>query len=342
MIIDIVCTFSATTIQAETKSVSLVLTFPATQLPSNICEEVQDCLGISPSGEADYFLNEQGDWVQVSGGGAVDSVNGQTGVVVLDANDVGAPSGSGTSTGTNSGDNATNTTSNSYADAKVADAINDGVTTIAPSQNAVFDALALKQNALGFTPENVANKSDSFTASSTTTYANTKALVDGLATKQNTLVLAADYTDVAFTASSAPERIIRVLPIPKGTVPINGTLHLSLLLTKTGTGSQTSIRLRVATTATPPSLGVLPILAAASSLTAATVFMPFQRNNIHIQSATSTLSFGNAGINDFPTGTAVLNNSYDWDNVDYWLIFTMEHNTTSADAYTSHGLILSL
>ena len=69
MTIDIVCTFSATTIQAETKSVSLVLTFPATQLPSNICEEVQDCLGISPSGEADYFLNEQGDWVQVQGGG---------------------------------------------------------------------------------------------------------------------------------------------------------------------------------------------------------------------------------------------------------------------------------
>ena len=46
MIIDIVCTFSATTIQAETKSVSLVLTFPATQLSSNICEEVKDCLGI--------------------------------------------------------------------------------------------------------------------------------------------------------------------------------------------------------------------------------------------------------------------------------------------------------
>lgn len=34
----------------------------------------------------------------------------------------------------------------SVANAKVADAINDGVTTIAPSQNAVFDALATKQN----------------------------------------------------------------------------------------------------------------------------------------------------------------------------------------------------
>lgn len=50
--------------------------------------------------------------------------------------------------GTNSGDNATNTTSNTYADSKVADAIVDGVTTVAPSQNAVFDALALKQNTI--------------------------------------------------------------------------------------------------------------------------------------------------------------------------------------------------
>ena len=37
-------------------------------------------------------------------------------------------------------------------DAKVADSITDGVTTIAPSQNAVFDALALKQAALSYTP----------------------------------------------------------------------------------------------------------------------------------------------------------------------------------------------
>lgn len=39
----------------------------------------------------------------------------------------------------------------------------------------------------GYTPENSANKSSSYIASSTTTYPDTKALVDGLATKQNTL-----------------------------------------------------------------------------------------------------------------------------------------------------------
>jgi hypothetical protein len=39
---------------------------------------------------------------------------------------------------------ATQKATKTYADAKVADAINDGVTTIAPSENAVFDALVLK------------------------------------------------------------------------------------------------------------------------------------------------------------------------------------------------------
>jgi hypothetical protein len=38
--------------------------------------------------------------------------------------------------------------STAYVDAKVSDAIVDGVTTVAPSQNAVFDALALKQDEL--------------------------------------------------------------------------------------------------------------------------------------------------------------------------------------------------
>jgi hypothetical protein len=51
---------------------------------------------------------------------------------------------------------ANNTTSNfaskAYADAKVADSITDGVTTIAPSQNAVFDALALKRDITSIVP----------------------------------------------------------------------------------------------------------------------------------------------------------------------------------------------
>lgn len=42
-------------------------------------------------------------------------------------------------------------------------------------------------DALGFTPENITNKSDSYTTSSSITYVSGKALVEGLGTKQNTL-----------------------------------------------------------------------------------------------------------------------------------------------------------
>ena len=58
------------------------------------------------------------------------------------------------------------------------------------------------------TKEDVANKSSSYTVSSTTTYANTKALVDGLATKQNTITPQAltetDDTNVTLTLGGTP------------------------------------------------------------------------------------------------------------------------------------------
>ena len=50
-------------------------------------------------------------------------------------------------------------------------------------QTQIDNLLNNKQNNLGYTPENITNKSDSYTASSSTTYSSTKALVDGLATK---------------------------------------------------------------------------------------------------------------------------------------------------------------
>ena len=55
------------------------------------------------------------------------------------------------------------------------------------SQTEINGFLSGKQNSIGYTPENVSNKSDSYTASSSTTYASTKALVDGLSTKQKKL-----------------------------------------------------------------------------------------------------------------------------------------------------------
>jgi hypothetical protein len=87
--------------------------------------------------------------VSSTSGGAVDSVNGQTGVVVLDPDDLDdsatvnkfVSSADVTKLANLSGVN----TGDQDLSVMIADAIVDGVTNVAPSQNAVYDALALKQ-----------------------------------------------------------------------------------------------------------------------------------------------------------------------------------------------------
>ena len=59
-------------------------------------------------------------------------------------------------------------------------------------------AASTYQTILGYTPENTTNKSNSYTVSSTTTYANTKALVDGLATKGVGTILGTVGTTATF------------------------------------------------------------------------------------------------------------------------------------------------
>ena len=73
---------------------------------------------------------------------------------------------------------------NTYISSPVSQTITDGVTNKAPSENAVFDALAGKQNALGFTPEDVANKQTDLTASATK-YPTVNAVNTGLALKDS-------------------------------------------------------------------------------------------------------------------------------------------------------------
>ena len=77
-----------------------------------------------------------------SGGGAVSSVNGKVGVVVLDKTDVGL----GNADNTSDIDKPVSAAQQTAIDAKVSNSITNGVTTVAPAQDAVFDALALKQD----------------------------------------------------------------------------------------------------------------------------------------------------------------------------------------------------
>lgn len=92
-------------------------------------------------------------YVTVSGGGAVDSVNGQTGIVVLDADD-----------------------------------ISDSLTTNKFVTSAEKTTWNGKQDTLGFTPENVANKENTTLDTSTTKYPTNRLVKEVTDSKQNTLV----------------------------------------------------------------------------------------------------------------------------------------------------------
>jgi hypothetical protein len=116
----------------------------------------------------------------------------------------------GNTSGTNTGDSANNSTSNTYADGKVADEINNGTTTIAPSQNAVFDALALKAN----------------NNSVLRVYANGSALT-------------------GTTASSIPPSQANL--IPANTIAVGDILRFITQLTKTGTAGIYTTRIYVNT-----------------------------------------------------------------------------------------------
>ena len=82
--------------------------------------------------------------------------------------------------------------SKTYADAKVADAINDGITTIAPSQNAVFDALALKQTTTlaseNILVGNVSNIATAVAMSGDITISNTGVTAIGASKVTNTML----------------------------------------------------------------------------------------------------------------------------------------------------------
>ena len=125
----------------------------------------------------------------------------------------------GNTSGTNTGDNSVNTNSNSYADAKVSDTISDGVTTIAPSQNAVFDALALKQNILSYTPFR-------FVQTSQTAHTGTVA---------ETIVATATITGGTFNSTD----VMKVIYGANKSAAISATIRIKINTSNTLTGAVT-------------------------------------------------------------------------------------------------------
>ena len=110
--------------------------------------------------------------------------------------------------------------------------------TTAPNNNEILtyeSSTSLWKNktvttALGYTPENTTNKSDSYTASSSTTYSSTKALVDGLALKQSFQLL-------SITSSATPAINTGVFNLTNVTITALSTAITSMTSSLTGTPS---------------------------------------------------------------------------------------------------------
>lgn len=208
---------------------------PADILPSYVDDviEVADFASLPVTGETGKIYVTLDDnkcfrwsgstYIQITSG-AVDSVNGQTGVVVLDTDDVSegatnkyyATSLFESDFGNMSTDDLSEGLTNLYftdsraKSAAVSDSITDGVTDVAPSQNAVFDALALKQAALTSAKEKITLSAGDITAGYVDlaqTVFHLSAFVDRLAiheTEDYTLSVVSGKTRITFAGDLLP------------------------------------------------------------------------------------------------------------------------------------------
>lgn len=111
------------------------------------------------------------------------------------ASDV-ALAGNPTTTTQSAGNNSTRIATTAYADAKVANAINNGTTAIAPAQDAVFDALALK--------EDVANKATTLSTLNDTVYPSVDALFSERTVTGTDAIVQSDNGGLIYFNSATP------------------------------------------------------------------------------------------------------------------------------------------
>lgn len=190
-----------------------------------------------------------------------------------------------------------------------------------------------KQNALGYTAEDTANKSSSYTASSTTTYPNTKALVDGLATKQAVL----SYTPYKFIQTSQTahtgtlsETIVATATINGSTFNTSDVMKVLYGLNKGATTSGATLRLKINTSNTltgATTIATFNVTGTASDTILKRNFM-LNGGNLYGLNFTSTAFVNDEANNATTYGSTAYNTA----NTLY-LFFTIQL-TASADSVT--------
>lgn len=329
------------------------------------------------------------------GGGAVNSVNGQTGTVVLDADDIAetatrgwltnilktAYDGAVTWISTN-GTNLLNHLSNNSNPHNVTktqvglgnvpntDATNPANITQSASYRFVTDTEKStwngKQDSLGFTPENSANKGAVLgNLTSTTIFAHAKGVVDyvaslGYQTASNVssaittalvgyatenwvnarLSNIAESTTDGTASSGTSNTVTMTLPIPANTFGANQMVDVIGLVRATGTAGTRAVRLYINTS---PDLSGTPILIGAYTGVSSTALEITCQRFLRIKVANGT----GAGTEVMNTGNAVASNysfvtsavttcAIDWTTLQY-LVMTVQA-TNGTDSLRGTGL----
>lgn len=292
------------------------------------------------------FTIYDGNFPNSSGGGAVDSVNGKTGTVVLNADDIAETSTRKWLTATLKG----------YYDSAYA-WVNTNGASVLQSISDLGTAIGNRYTKTE-TDSLLSNKVDKVVGkglSENDLTDDLKATYDGAVTdigtlttalglkadKSTTTILVEQYTSNTTLTAVTTEQLLASLEIPANTYGTDNNIILKALLTKLGANGYVTVSYRVATVSNPSqaSLSGLPLIGRLLTANAGVVFIPFERYDIHVDSPTSTLStsassvihtdISNSGAN------AITNNNIDW-SVQKYIIITAQLQSAS-DVLTLHN-----
>jgi len=196
-----------------------------------------------------------------------------------------------------------------------------------------------KQNALGYTPEDVANKATSLTSPDNTKYPTTQAVQTGLdlkANKSEVVVLVNKISTTYTVTGTTSETPFTSLMIPANTFSSGDRVILDAMFLKTGGAGTTVSSFRISTSNSVSPITNATLMAKTPTAIADTTIYPLIRNYIKIDSPTSTIMPPASGgaYNDFSSFNSlpITNLNIDW-TVDQY-IYPTETLGNSADAVT--------
>lgn len=211
--------------------------------------------------------------------------------------------------------------------------------TLADSRIASASTWNNKQNALGYTPEDVANKATSLTSPDNTKYPTTQAVQIGLdlkANKSEVVVLVNKISTTYTVTGTTSETPFTSLMIPANTFSSGDRVILDAMFLKTGGAGTTVSSFRISTSNSVSPITNATLMAKTPTAIAATTIYPLIRNYIKIDSPTSTIMPPASGgyYNDFSSFNSlpITNLNIDW-TVDQY-IYPTETLGNSADAVT--------